>query len=235
MLLIDMDDQSWTAHADPAWASSPSLHEMQLKEAIELVYEVASQRKRQTETIHEIVTRAIAAMVPVDAVTNEELGQILFGLSEREDTRRVRLFRNEERRIKLDAARLHIQNLLYSKKILPSEGGRLWYAVLLHNTGIQVVADYFRFSGHADQRTYQQRLIALTETASARFRLNLEASLNKSSELPLARYPLNDVRQFIDYCAFVNWQESKVKRNPWVSIKRLLDLAPVFDEYTFDV
>lgn len=234
MPLIDLDDQSWAAHADPEWADRPSLHEMQLRDSVELAYEVASQQVRQTEKIHEIVTRAIAATVPINEVKNEELGRILFAIPAEEDVRRVRLFRNSERRLKLDSAGVHIQQLLCAKKIPPSDGGRLWYAVLLHATGIQVVADHFRLCGHTDQPTFQQSLIALTETACYRFGLNLEASLKKSKKLPLVGYPLNEVRQFMDYCALVNWQESKVKRNPCVSIKRLLDLAPVFDKYSFD-
>lgn len=234
MLQIDMDDKSWAAQADPAWAARPSLHEMQLKDSIELGYQVAAQRLRQTNTIHPIVTRAIAAMVPTDEVSNKELARILFGLEEREDIRIVRHFRNGERPLKLGTASAYIQQLLHSKKMPPSEGGRLWYAVLLHTTGMEVVAEHFRLNGHIDLPTFEKNLVAIASTATAHFDFVLGTSLNKSSKLPLAGYPLNDARQFMDYCAFVHWQESKVKRNPMVSIKRLLDLAPVFDKYTFD-
>ncbi len=48
MLLIDMNDTSWDAYADPAWSHRPSLHEMQAKEALELAYHVAKHLERQT-------------------------------------------------------------------------------------------------------------------------------------------------------------------------------------------
>lgn len=234
MLLIDMDDESWAAKADPAWANRPSLHEIQLKNSLELGFQVAAQKTRQTDTIHPIVTRAIAAMVPADEVSNRELARILFGEVEQDNKRVVRHFRNDERPLKSSTAGVYIQRLLNSKKIAPSEGGRLWYAVLLQTTGMDVVADYFRAVGVTDLPTFEQNLAAMTAVASARFDRILEASLNKSSKFPLPGYPMNDARQFMDYCAFVHWQESRIKRNPWVSIKRLLDLAPVFDEYMLD-
>lgn len=229
-----MDDQGWAAHADPAWSNRPSLHEMQLQDSIELGYQVAAQKVRQTDTIHPIVTRAIAAMVPTDEVTNRELARILFGEIEQDNKRAIRHFRNDERPLKSSTAAAYIQRLLMSKKIPPSEGARLWYVVLLHTTGMDVVSEYFRLNGPIDRPVFEKNLVAITATASAHFDFVLGTSLKKSSQFPLVGYPLNDVRQFMDYSAFVHWQESKVKRNPWVSIKRLIDLAPVFDAYTFD-
>jgi hypothetical protein len=173
-------------------------------------------------------------MVPADEVTNRELARILLGELEQDNKRAIRHFRNDERPLKSSTAGAYIQRLLHSKKMAPSEGGRLWYAVLLYTAGMEVVAKNFRLNGHIDQPTFAQNLNAIVVTASAHFDFILGTSLNKSSKFPLVGYPLNDARQFMDYCAFVHWQESKVKRNPMVSIKRLLDLALVFDEYTFD-
>jgi hypothetical protein len=229
-----MDDKSCDAYADPAWANRPSLHEMQLQGALEFGYQVAAHRDRQRDTMHSIVTRAIAAMVPVNEVSNRELARILFGELEQDNKRSVRHIRNDERPLKSSTAGAHIQRLLQSKKIAPSEGGRLWYVVLLHATGIDVVAECFRLNGFIEQPTFEQNLAEMTAAARARFDFNLGTLLNQSSKFPLAGYALNDARQFMDYCAFIHWQESKVKRNPLVSIQRLLDLSPVFDEYTFD-
>lgn len=244
MLEIDMDDDSWAANADPAWADRPSLHEMQLKDSLELGYEVAAKRivqrtaagkkARQAQTIHQIVTRAIASMVPVDEVTNRELARILLGDGEQDSKTSMRHFRNDERPLKSSTANTHIQQLLHFKKITPSEGGRLWYVVLLHETGMNVVAELIRQNGFIDQDRFQENLDTLIAAATERFDFTLGTSLNKSSKLSLAGNALSGIRQFMDYCAFVHWQESKIKRNPLVSIKRLIDLAPLFDEYTFD-
>ena len=101
---IDMDEQGWAAQADPAWSNRPSLHEMRLQDSIELGYNIAAQKFRQTETIHPIVTRAIAAMVPADEVTNRELARILFGEKEQDNKRAIRHFRNGERALKSSTA-----------------------------------------------------------------------------------------------------------------------------------
>lgn len=234
MLIIDMNDESWAVHADPAWAHRPSLHEMQVKGALELAYRVAAYKERQTDSIHPVVTRAIASLVPTDEVTNKELAHILFGPLEQENKRAVRHFRNAERPLKLSTAAVYIQRLLHSKKIPPGEGGRLWYVVLLYASGMKVVNDYFRNNCGIDLGAFELDQVELISAACARFDFSLEASLKKSSLLPLPGYPLNDVRQFMDYCAFVHWQESKVKRNPLVGIRRLIDLTPDFNEYAFD-
>jgi hypothetical protein len=234
MLLIDMDDRSWERFADPTWAHRPSLHEMQLKDSLVLAYEVASNKKRQTVAVHEIVTQAIAAMVPIDVATNRELARILFGELEQDNKRAIRHFRNEHRPLRFRTAGTYIQRLLHSKKVAPSEGGRLWYAVLLHATGADVVAEHFRLNGTISRASFDQHLDSLTAAATVRFDSILGKALTTSSKLPLDRYPLNDVRQFMDYCAFIHWQESKVQRNPLVGIKRLIDLAPVLDAHSFD-
>ena len=234
MLEIDMDDKSWAVHADPAWLHRPSLFEMQLQEAVVLSYHVAAQRVRQTDMMHPIVTRAIAAMVPVDKVTNKELAHILFGGLGQDEKRMIRHFRNDERPLRSSRAAMYIQRLLKYKKITLSEGARLWYVVLLHTTSMEIVTECFRLNGPIDQPTFEQNRDDIAASANTRFDFILRTALNESSKFSLTGCSLKDIRQFMDYCAFVHWQESKVKRNPGVSSKRLMDLAPIFDACTFD-
>ncbi len=58
--------------------------------------------------------------------------------------------------------------------------------------------------------------------------------LTASSGLPLEGYPQNRLQQMMDYYAFIRWQEAKVRRNPMVAIKRLIDLEPDFNAYPLD-
>jgi len=245
MLEIDLDDDGMAAHADPTWANRPSLFETQLKDALELGYQIAFHRavknttqgkkSRQTETLPEIVTRAIAAAVPIDEVSNVELATILLSAEYAKDLKStVRHFRNAERPLKSSTANRYIKDLIHSKKMVPADGGRLWYLVLIYAAGMHVVAELFRQNVYVDQDTFEADLNSLVATASKQFDYVLETSLKTSSKLDLGGSQKNDVSQFMDYCSFVNWQESKVKRNPMASIKRLIDLVPVFNDYTFD-
>ena len=52
MLVIDMDDESWEKFCDPAWAHRPSLHEMQIKDSLELAYHVAAYRGAWYQVLH---------------------------------------------------------------------------------------------------------------------------------------------------------------------------------------
>lgn len=232
--LNSMINENSSDSGDPAWALRPSLHEMQVQGALEMSYHVAAYKKRQTDTIHPIVTRAIASMLPGNEITNREVALILFGLHEREDNRVVRLFRNAERPLKLSTAAVYIQRLLHSKKLAPSEGGRLWYLVLLYSSAMGVVAEYFRNNGGVDFASFEAALLGMRETACVHFVSALEESIAKTSKLPLERYPMNSVLQLMDCVAFVHWRESKIKRNPLVSIRCLIDLTPNFDQYAFD-
>jgi hypothetical protein len=240
-LLVDMDDPSWAEYADSNWVEyvdskwvvRPSLYEIQLEGALELGFQLGAGRVRQTDTLHPVITGAIASMVPANEVTNLELARILWGKAE-QDIRAVRNFRNALRPLRFQLAGLYIERLLHSKRVAPSEGGRLWYSVLLYSAGRDVAADYLRATGLRHPAQSKTEVQAMTECAKVRFDHILRTSLERSSKLPVAGYPMNGIRQFMDYCAFIHWQESKVQRNPIVGIKRLIELAPIFDAHSFD-
>lgn len=233
--IIDVEDDRWSEFTDPAWQHRPSLFEMQMEDRLGLAFQIAANRRRQTESIHQLITRAIASMVPVEEVSNRELASILLGENEQDNKRVIRHFRNGERPLKLTTAAAFLQRLMYSKRILPYEAGRLWYAALQYSCATGVVVDYIR-----ENKTtvileeFQRDLTKLIADACIRFRLSLKNSIKKSEQQPLEGYPLNRIRHFMDFCAFIHWQESKVKRNPLVGIKRLIDLAPDFNEYSFE-
>lgn len=229
-----LNDKNRALMNDPDWIHRLSLFEMQLQDALELAFEFSLNRTRQTEAIGSLITRAIAMMVPVEDVSNKELSNILFGTSGHDDKRLVRLFRNGERPLKLNRAGLFIQNLLFHKKILPSEGGRLWYLSILYNTGSTVIAKYLRDNNGITQSDFTRDKILLTKAAFMQFDLILSTLFDKSCELPLIGYPLNDVKQFMNFSAFIYCEESKIKRNPLVSIRRLAKLSHTFNEYQFN-
>lgn len=236
MLSIEMTiygDPDWENQYDPAWIHRPSLHEMQIASALDLAYEMAEGRERQTELMHQIVTRAIASMVPVDDVSNRELAHILFGSAEQENKRAIRQFRNEERPLKLSKAAVYIQQLIHAEKIPPGEGGRLWYVSLLYASAIAVIADYVRGRNDIDLLTFKGDHPVLIEEACSQYQEIMQASVIKTNKLPLKGYPLNEVSKYMDFSAFINWQESRLKRNPMVGIRRLIDITQIFNKYKF--
>lgn len=234
MFQIDLNDNSWDKFTDPAWESRKSMHEMQIEGGLQSAFDKAIGTSRQNESVPRIVTRAIADMVPVENVPNKELAEILFGPNNLDDKRAVRNFRNSERTLKLSTACSYIQQLLYSKKIVPAEGGRLWYVSLVYASAMAVISDYFRDNDNIGRAEFEQHQSDLISGGCVQFILYLDASLKKSSPLPLHGYPLNDVRQFMDYCAFVQWQEYKVKRNIMVSAMAMIKHSETLNEYKFD-
>jgi hypothetical protein len=227
------DDPNWPPIPDPAWLHRRSLFEMQIDDALDLSFIVAVKKIRRNELLPDIITRAISAMVPVDQVSNAELLHILFGGGLRgEDKRAVRNFRNEERPLKLDTAARYILDLLYAQKIQPAEGGRLWYNALVYSSGVSATNDYLKASGHTDSSLFERDKPILIANAVGRFTALWETSLRKSYG---TSNPRMGIRQFMDYCAFVHLQESQVKRNPWISIRKMIDLAPIHNGIDFDI
>lgn len=231
-------DLDWTKYAHPDWLRRSSLFETQLESALELSYNVAFRKKRRNESMHRIVTRAIAQMVPVSQVSNAELLQILFGLTEqsgslRAEKRTARNFRNEKRPLKLDTAVRYILDLLYGRKIEPAEAGRLWYMALLYAGAIAVINDHLKQGSFISPALLPRNKVAMISKAHKKFAVLWETSLRKSCALSVAQ-PRSEYRRFLDYCAFVQWQESRIKRNPIVGIERMIALAPGYNEFEFD-
>lgn len=223
---------------DPEWFNRLSLHEMELSDALQASYGIAFCKERKTETLHSLVTRAIANMVPVERASNADLLYILFGLEKgptgtKDDYRNIRHLRNGKRTLKIDAAALHILNLLHSELIEPAEGGRLWYVSLLYGSAITAINEFFENFDRKDRPTFEQFKTHLIILASSHFEILLEKYAMKSSSLSLEDHPKHDVRQFMDVCACIYWIESSIKRNPLIAIKRKIALAPILNVYKF--
>jgi hypothetical protein len=223
------------------WSQRPSHFEMFVGEALDLSYEVASQKKISSENMHYVVTRAIASMPSVSELSNIKLLEILFEYKSYEEEkpdskikrfkparvdkdpkRLVRHFRNAERSLKISTASSHIVSLLNAKVIEPFEGGRLWYVSLVFCAAIKVINGFMK-SGNVDFDFQKNHLIA---DACFMFESLLEESTRRSRLLP-EHYPSRDVQQFMNYCAYTYFTESDIKRNPWVSIKRICEISEV--------
>lgn len=235
---VGLADIDWGERAQLNWLHRLSLFETQMESALELSSEVALAKIRRNESMHRIVTRAIAEMVPVSQVSNVELLRILFGLSDevgvaRDDKRAVRNFRNEQRPLKLDTAVCYILDLVYSRKIPPAEGGRLWYVALLYASAITVVNEQLKQKGSAKFAALLANNTALMAKCHKKFEAFWESSLKKSCAIPIFQ-PRSEFRRFLDYCAFVQWQESRIKRNPLVGVKRMIELAAAYNKFEFE-
>lgn len=99
--------------------------------------------------------------------------------------------------------------------------------LLIHAAGVHVFAELLRQKVFVDQNTFQTNQNSLIAAAADRFDFMFLTSLNASNKLPSDDYPNDDIRQFMDYCAPVHWERSKIKSNPLVAIKRIIDLVPV--------
>ena len=228
------DDPDWPPSDHPDWVCRPSLFEIQLADALDLSYEVQVKKKRNNGSLHGIVTRAIAHTVPVDQVSNAELIHILFGsenspIPTAEETRAARNFRNEERSLKVDTAARYILEFIYTRKIQPAEGARLWYFALTHASGIEVIKAYLKRNKNTDSISFARDKDALVAATCEKFEALWLASLKKSETLP--GHSRDEVRGFMDFCAFVQWQESKVKRNPLIGIKQMISLRSIYNEF----
>lgn len=234
MPFIDRHTEYFVTNTDSAWITRPSLHEMRLKDALHVAYNLAQSRQRQTALVPSIVISAIADLIPSSDSSNSSLASLLFGNSEVDYKRMVRHFRNSNRPVKITTVSVYLQKLLQSKKIEPADAARLWYATLIYIAGLETILDIFRNKSFLLPLAFEDSLDVLLTDACIRFESLLEASLNKSRLAPLKGYPLNEIRKFLDFCAVMQWEESRIKRNPLIAIKQLWSLADEFNRFIFD-
>lgn len=230
-----MIDQS-KSNQNVDWQDRLSLHEMSANDALELSFQTAVAKTYRTASLHFLVTRAISSMVPIDAVPNRALLKIFYGtLEDRDSKRLIRHFRNSERPLKLESAATYIQRLLYARVIKPFEGGRLWYLALLHHAATSVVNEFIGLNPvNKHSFSFEKSREALRSRTCEEFERALENSIKKSRKLPLENYPMNDVRQFMDFGAYEYYVEVSMKRNPLESLHRTFELSSIINQYKFD-